>query len=63
MKDINLNLSPDKAGALWLALDNTIHFGKDFTDRFTEKQRQDVLELFEQVKQYNPFWQERSCVK
>ena len=24
MKDINLNLSPDKAGALWLALDNPI---------------------------------------
>ena len=63
MKDINLNLSPDKAGALWLALDNTIHLGTDFRDRFTEKQRQDVLELFEQVKQYNPFWQERSCVK
>ena len=63
MKDINLKLSPDKACALWLALDNTIHFGTDFTDRFTEKQRQDVLELFEQVKQYNPFWQERNCVK
>ena len=30
MKDIKIKLSPDKAGALWLALDNTIHFGTDF---------------------------------
>ena len=63
MKDIYLKLSPDKAGALWLALDNTIHFGSDFRERFTKEQRQDVLELFEQVKLYNPFWQKRSCEK
>ena len=46
MPNLNLNLTPDQATALYLALDNTIYFGTDFKDRFTKQQREDVLDIF-----------------
>ena len=49
MPNLNLNLTPDQATALYLALDNTIYFGTDFRDRFTKQQREDVLDIFKQA--------------
>ena len=54
MPNLNLNLTPDQAPALYLALDNTIYFGTDFKDRFTQEQRKDVLAIFKQALPYNP---------
>ena len=52
MDGLKLNLTPDQAGALWLALDNTVHFGTDFEDRFTKQQKEDVLKLFIKKQKY-----------
>ena len=56
MPNLNLNLTPDQATALYLALDNTIYLGTDFRDRFTKQQREDVLDIFKQARPYNPQW-------
>ena len=61
MPNLNLNLTPDHAGALWLALDNTIYFGTDFRDRFTKQQREDVLDIFKQARPYNPQWRKNNA--
>ena len=56
MPNLKLDLTPDQATALYLALDNTIYFGTDFKDRFTKQQRKDALDIFMQVRPYNPQW-------
>ena len=60
MPNLKLNLTPDQAGALWLALDNTVHFGTDFADRFTKQQQEDVLNLFIKTQKYNPQWRKKN---
>ena len=60
MPNLNLNLTPDQATALYLALDNTIYFGTDFRDRFTKQQRKDALDIFMQVRPYNPQWRKNN---
>ena len=60
MDGLKLNLTPDQAGALWLALDNTVHFGTDFADRFTKQQQEDVLNLFIKTQKYNPQWRKNN---
>ena len=60
MPNLNLNLTPDQATALYLALDNTIYFGTDFKDRFTKQQREDVLDIFKQSRPYNPQWRKNN---
>tara|TARA_A100001201_G_scaffold26853_1_gene29616 strand:+ start:1804 stop:1992 length:189 start_codon:yes stop_codon:yes gene_type:complete len=60
MPNLNLNLTPDQATALYLALDNTIYFGTDFRDRFTKQQREDVLDIFKQARPYNPQWRKNN---
>ena len=60
MPNLNLNLTPDQATALYLALDNTIYFGTDFKDRFTKQQREDVLDIFKQARPYNPQWRKNN---
>ena len=60
MPNLNLNLTPDQATALYLALDNTIYFGTDFKDRFTKQQRVDVLDIFKQARPYNPQWRKNN---
>ena len=60
MPNLNLNLTPDQATALYLALDNTIYFGTDFKDRFTQEQHKDVLDIFKQARPYNPQWRENN---
>ena len=60
MPNLNLELTPDQATALYLALDNTIYFGTDFKDRFTKQQQEDVLDLFKKARQYNPQWRKNN---
>ena len=60
MDGLKLNLTPDQATALYLALDNTIYFGTDFRDRFTKQQREDVLDIFKQARPYNPQWRKNN---
>ena len=60
MPNLNLNLTPDQATALYLALDNTIYFGPAFKDRFTRQQREYVLEIFKQARPYNPQWRKNN---
>ncbi len=60
MDGLKLNLTPDQATALYLALDNTIYFGTDFKDRFTKQQREDVLDIFKQARPYNPQWRKNN---
>ena len=60
MPNLKLELTPDQATALYLALDNTIYFGTDFKDRFTKQQRKDALDIFMQVRPYNPQWRKNN---
>ena len=60
MPNLNLELTPDQATALYLALDNTIYFGTDFRDSFTQEQRKDVLAILKQALPYNPQWRENN---
>ena len=60
MDGLKLNLTPDQATALYLALDNTIYFGTDFKDRFTREQRDYVLNLFAKTRPYNPQWRKNN---
>ena len=60
MPNLSLELTPDQATALYLALDNTIYFGTDFRDRFTKQHREYVLDIFKQARPYNPQWRKNN---